>query len=91
VRVGADQRVGIRPGSVVAVADEHHPGQVLQVHLVADTGIGRDHGEIGERFLRPTQQLVTLRVAVELQPGVDRERVGPTERVDDHRVVDDQL
>jgi hypothetical protein len=44
VRVGADERVG--EGS--AVAGLHYAGEVLEVHLVADAGVGRDDLEVVE-------------------------------------------
>ena len=93
VRVGADQgvRIGIGRGATRAVGGEHDPGQVLEVHLVADAGVRRHDEEVVEGLLRPPQQLVTLLVAVELQVGVAPEGVGAAEDVGDDRVVDDQL
>ena len=93
VRVGADQgvRIGTGRGAARAIGGEHDPGQVLEVHLVADAGVRRHDEEVVEGFLRPPQQLVTLLVAVELQVGVAPEGVGAAEDVGDDRVVDDQL
>ena len=64
VRVGADERVGVR--EPVAVA-EHHLRQVLEVHLVADPAVGREHPQGLERLLRPAQERVALAVALELE------------------------
>ena len=83
-----DQRVGI--GAALAVG-EHHPGQVLEVDLVADAGVGRHDGEAVERRLAPAQELVALAVALELQLGVAAEGVGGAGHVGHDRVVDDQL
>ena len=88
VRVGPDERVRVRAPVVV---DEHDTRQVLEVDLVADAGVGGHDSNIGERVLRPPQQLVALAVAGELQFGVATKRVGATRYVGDDRVVDDQL
>ena len=91
VGVGADQGVRVGPDAVRAGPGEDHPGQVLEVDLMADPGVRRDDHEVVEALLGPPQQLVALLVAGELQPGVDRKRVGAGEHVGDHRMVDDQL
>ena len=52
---------------------------------------GRHHPEPVEGLLTPPQELVALAVAVELHPALNVERVGGSEPVDDHRVVDHQL
>ena len=56
-----------------------------------DAGVGRDDREVVERLLAPAQERVALLVALELELGVDAERVARAELVDLHRVVDDQL
>jgi hypothetical protein len=88
VRVGADERV--RVGAPVTV-DEHHPGQVLQVHLVADPGVRRDDQQPLEGTLSPLQELVALPVAGELDLDVAAKRVAGAGHVGHHRVVDDEL
>ena len=65
--------------------------QVLEVHLVADAGVGRDHLEVVERLLAPAQEGVALAVALELELGVALEGAGLGEHVDLDRVVDHQL
>ena len=87
VRVGPDQRVGER----LAVARLHHARQVLQVHLVADPGVGRNHLEVVERRLAPAQERVALLVALELELGVALEREPLGEHVHLDRVVDHEL
>ena len=59
VRVGADQRVRER----LAVARLDNAREVLEVHLVADAGVGRHHAEVVERRLAPAQERVALAVA----------------------------
>ena len=88
VGVGADQRVGI-DRSVIGVED--HAGQVLQVDLMTDPRVGRDHAQPVEGLLAPPEELVPLAVAVELPLRVERERVSGAETINDHRVVDHQL
>ena len=87
VRVGSDQRVRER----LAVARLHHSRQVLQVHLVADPGVGRHHLEVVERRLAPAQERVALLVALELELGVALEREPLGEHVHLDRVVDHEL
>ena len=77
VRVGADQRVGIRlRGAGLGFGREHDARQVLQVHLVDDAGVGRHHREVAERGLSPAQERVALLVARELDLRVQRQRLG---------------
>ena len=87
VRVGAEERVRVS----LAVVGEDDPGQVLQVDLVADAGVGRDDLQAGERLLAPAQEPVALLVALELELGVAPEGVRPAGEVGDHRVVYDEL
>jgi len=88
VRVGADQRVGIRETAGIA---EHHLRQVLQVHLVADAAVGREHAQGLEGLLRPAQERVALAVALELELGVARQRIGGAREVGDDRMVDHEV
>ena len=69
VRVGADQRVGVRLAQAIVV-DEHDARQVLEVDLVHDAGVRRHDREVVERALAPAQERVALLVALELQLGV---------------------
>ena len=87
VRVGADQRVRVG----LAVLREHDAREVLEVHLVADARVRRDHLEVVERALPPAQERVALVVALELELGVVLEGELLGEVVDLDRVVDDQL
>ena len=91
VRVGADERVGIRPAHAVLLAVEHDAREVLEVDLVHDAGVRRHDLEVAERRLAPAQECVALRVALELDCGVLRERIGGAVGVDLHRVIDDEL
>ena len=58
---------------------------------MADAAVGREHAQGLERLLRPTQERVALAVALELELGVARERVGGTGEVGDDRVVDHEV
>ena len=94
VRVGPDERVGIRLHRAVVgrlVAGEDHAREVLEVDLVHDPGVRRDGLEALEGGLAPAQERVALLVALELLLGVDAERVAGAEDVDLHGVVDHQL
>ena len=88
VRVGADERVGVREAVVVA---EHHLREELQVHLVTDPLVRREHAQRAERGLRPPQERVPLLVALVLELDVARERVRDPGDVGDDRVVDDEI
>ena len=88
VRVGADERVGIHE---IAVAAEHDLREVLEVHLVADPAVRREHAQRAERGLRPPQEGVALAVACELELRVLHERVGDARDVGDDRMVDDEV
>ena len=87
VRVGPDERVRER----LAVARLHHAREVLEVHLVADAGVGRHHREVVEGGLAPAQEGVALPVALELELGVALEGEPLGEHVDLDRVVDHEL
>ena len=88
VGVGADQRVGI-DRSVLGVEDDAR--EVLQIDLMTDARLGRDHAQPVEGLLAPPQELVALAVAVELALGIESECVARPESIHDHRVVDHQL
>ena len=92
MRVGAHQRVRIRPDhSVLAARGKDHARQVFQVDLVADAHARRHGGEVAERGLAPFQKGVAFPVALKLKRGVDGIGIRSTEFVHLHRVVDHQL
>jgi len=91
VAVGADEGVGKGHLSVALGSVPDHLPEILEVDLVADPGAGRHHPEIVERLRAPAQECVALGVALVLALDVDRERARVAERVDLHRVVDDQV
>ena len=95
VRVGADQRVGVeRCGRwlpACRVVGEDDAGQVFEIDLVDDAGLGRHDAEVAERLLAPAQEDVALVVAGIFQVGVGAEGQAAAEVVDLDRVVDDQL
>ena len=87
VRVGADERVGVR----LPVARLDDAREELEVHLVADAGVRRDDLERLERALTPAEEGVALAVPLELELGVAPDRELAREVVDLHRVVDHEL
>ena len=58
---------------------------------MADAAIRREHAQRLERLLRPAQERVALAVALELEFGVARQRVGGAGEVGDDRVVDHEV
>ena len=56
-----------------------------------DAGVGRNDAEVVERVLSPPKKRVALLVARELQLGVQLERVGLSEVVHLHGVIDHEL
>ena len=65
--------------------------EILEIHLVHDAGVGRNHAEVLERVLAPAQERVALAIARELEPGVEVGGVGFGVVIDLHRVIDDEL
>ena len=91
VRVSPHQRVGVRHRHAVDRLREDHAREVLDVHLVHDAGVRRNHLEVIERALAPPQKRVSFPIARKLQLGVQRKRVRPAEVVHLDRVVDHEL
>ena len=87
MRIGADERV--RERDAVTVFDDTR--EVLEVHLVADAGAGRDDLEVPERLLAPAKEEVALMVALELELDVASEGDPRGERIDLDRMVDHEL
>ena len=88
VRVRAELGVG---ESLSVFGRENNPGEVLQVHLMAYPGVRRDHLQGAEGLLAPTEETVTLPVALELEVGIAGEGIRAAGEVGDDRVVDDEL
>src|ERR1019366_6378585 len=70
---------------------EHHRGEVFQVYLVDDSGIGRHYAEIAECRLTPAEQDIAFAVALEFQGRVEVESVHTAEVIHLNGVVDDQV
>ena len=70
VTVGADQGVGVGDALAGALVDEDYAGQIFEVDLVDDAGVGRDDGQIAESGLAPAEEGVALFVALEFEQGV---------------------
>ncbi len=88
VGVGADQGIGVGLARRLA---EHDGGQIFQVDLMDDAGVGRHDAEIAEGGLAPAQEDVALAVALEFEQGVEAEGVRGAEAIHLNGVVDDQI
>ena len=82
---------GIRDDTAVDDVAEDDAREILDVHLVHDAGIGRHDPEVTEGVLSPSQKGIPLAVARELELGVQLKRIAAAEKVDLHRVIDDEL
>ncbi len=92
MRVGADERIWIRRGRfVLAFLNKNNPRQIFQIHLMNNARVGRDNRQIAKCCLPPAQEAVALLVALEFEQGIHFERVGLTEFVNLHRVVNHQF
>ena len=91
VRVGPNQGVRVGEKAVVGVPRVDDPGDVLEIHLMADAGRGRDYPEVVESSLPPLEELVPLEVPFELPLGIHLESHPVTECIDLDRVVDHQV
>ena len=91
VRVGAHQRVGVGGDAHPQGHGAHHPGEVFEIHLMADSGIRRNNFEIPERFLAPAQKCVPLDVPLEFKLRVQGERIGLPEAIYLNGMIDYQL
>src|SRR5262249_56235945 len=60
-RVRPHQRVRVRAAALA----EDNLGQVLQIHLVADSRVRRYHAEVAKSLLTPAQKGVALSIAFE--------------------------
>jgi hypothetical protein len=91
--VGVRADAGVRVGTEDAVNFAGHDGacQVFDVDLVDDAGSRGDNLEVVESSLAPTQELVTLAVALVFDLHVALKRAGVAEGIDLHGVVDDHL
>ena len=91
MRIGADERVRIGDPLAADLLAEHDAREVLQIHLVDDSGVGRDDPEILERGLAPPKKRVSLLVAHELELRVQLEGVPFGEVIDLHGMIDDEF
>ena len=75
----------------VFLTRHHAGGQIFQIHLMHDAGVGGNHAEIAEGFLAPAQEGIALFVAIELHLGVESKRVTCSETVDLHGMINDEI
>ena len=87
MRVRPDERVGER--DAVSLLDD--AGEVLEVHLVHDSGRGRYDLEALEGALAPSEERVPLAVPPELELRVAHDRESGRVLVHLYRVVDHEL
>ena len=91
VGIGAHQRVRVRHRFAVDRFLTDDPSQMLDVDLVHDPRSGRDDLEVAKRLLSPLEECVAFLVPGELEPHVQLKRIGRSEVIDLHRMVDDEL
>ena len=91
MRVGADERVGIREHAAAGILPEDHAREIFEVDLVDDAGVGRHDAEVLERFLAPAQERVALLVAAEFERGVEIGGIELGVVIDLHGMVDDEF
>ena len=89
VTVCAYQGVGVGGAFAGGFVDEDYAGEVFEVDLVDDAGVGGDDGEVAEAGLSPAEEGVAFFVALEFEQGVHIERLRRAEFVDLHGVIDD--
>ena len=75
MRIEPHQRVGKYQGPSLLRGDDHHPAEMLQVHLMADARTGRNHLEIVKALLGPLEQGVAFAVALILLGHVAHHRI----------------
>ena len=91
VRIRSEHRIRKHIRVPVDLALHHHARQMLQIHLMHDTGVRRHDLEVVERFLAPAQETVALLIALEFDLPVDIQGFGLAEHVDLHRMIDHQF
>ena len=91
VRIRAYESVRIGGLSSVLLIDEHDLRNVLQINLMNDSYVRRNHPAILKCPLAPFEKDVTLTIALELAICIESEGAGAAELVDLHRVVNDKI
>ena len=77
--------------AAIRLLGPHRLRQIFEIDLVADAGAGRHHAEIVEGARPPAQERVALAVALIFLVDIDLEGLVRAERVDHHRMVDDEI
>src|SRR5579859_3480046 len=91
VRIGTHDGVGIGERWRLPRITKHHGGEIFEIYLVHDAGVGRHHAEVLKRFLAPAQEGIALLIALELEQRIDTERFVRTELVDLNGVIDHEI
>ena len=77
--------------AAVLLPGPHGLRQIFEIHLVADAGARRHHAEIVEGAGAPAQEGVAFAVPLIFLLDIGEERGGGAERIDRHRVIDDEI
>ena len=91
VAIGAVATIRIDVGVADLGGCPRNLGQVLEIHLVADAGAGRNHTEVIEGGLPPAEELVPLTVPFELDVDVLLQRLRRAGMIDHDGVIDDKV
>ena len=91
VAIGTDQRIRIGDLAPVHLFGPHHLGEILQVHLMTNTGARGHHAKVIKCRLAPTQEPVAFLVTRHLDFDIRFKRRSIAELVHHDRVVDDEI
>ncbi|MNE50028.1 hypothetical protein D3C80_1445850 [compost metagenome] len=91
MRIGTDQGIRVSDTLPALVRVPYGLAEILQVDLVADTGARRHNAEAVKGFLPPTQEGVTLVVALHFNAHVFFKSVVIAELINGDRVVNHQI
>ena len=91
MRIGSNKCVRVGARTPIPVLDEYGLRDVFEIHLVADSNIGRHHTTILKCLLSPFEKDVSFTVAFQLTVGVEGERSRTTVLIDLYGMIDDQV
>src|SRR5438445_5887868 len=89
MRIGSNKCVRVGARTPIPVLDEYGLRDVFEIHLVADSTIGRHHTTILKCLLSPFEKDISLTVAFQLTFGVDDERRRTTVLIALYGIIDD--
>ena len=91
VRVGADKGVRIIDGALGGFRAQDSLGEVFEIDLVNDADSRRNHAEGLKGLLAPFEELIAFAIPLEFYFEVQAQRIGRTEEVHLHRVIDHKI